>query len=136
MANETFEAHQKQGKRSTRLTRIIDIRASYYEAELLKELKIPKEATIQDRTVPLFPQYVPKAHSPSPRSLPIASTHHPAPHFTPIKAYSTPQAHRIPKTERSANLRMQQILERRIKTLDEQLARLRPRHTRGASLPL
>lgn len=135
MANET-EMHQKQGKRSRGLARVIDIRASYYEAELLKELKLPKDATFQDNTVPLFPQYVPKVHSPSPRSVPIASVHHPASHFPPIKAYSTPQAHRIPKTKQSANLRMQQILERRIKTLDEQLARLRPRHTRGTSLPL
>lgn len=131
---ETIGRTQKQGKRTTRLTRIIDIRASYYEAELLKELKIPKEATIQDHTVPLFPQYMP--HSPSPKPVSQSSIPPKAGPKGYFKAYSTPQSHRLPKTERSANLRMQQILERRIRTLDQQLARLRPAHTRGSSLPL
>ena len=131
MEEETVGRLRKQGKRTARLTRIIDIRASYYEAELLKELKIPKEAFVQDHTVPLFPQYLPKVHSPAPKPLSLASI----PPKGYFKAYSTPQSHHLPKTERSANLRMQ-VLERRIRALDQQLAKLRPAHTRGSSLPL
>lgn len=123
-------------RKTGKLTRIVDLRASYYEAELLKELKIPKEATIADFSTPLFPNYVHKSRLPqTSKPQPIRPSRDKPGKTNNAKSFSTPRNRKVLKSERDAEIRQQQILERQIRELEAQLARMRPRHLRGASLP-
>ena len=108
-----------EAKMKTRLTRLIDIRAGYYEAELLKELKIRKETLDEDvereDVVPVYRDY-------QPARLPRIS-----PHRQTVRA--------VPKSlSRSTEEPLQdeqEKLEQYIKNLDAKLAKLGHRHSQS-----
>lgn len=108
---------RQETKTKTRLTRLIDIRAGYYEAELLKELKIRKETLDEDverdDVIPLYRDYQP-GHLPR-VSPPRQSLRVPQ----PPKMLSRSTAEPLKNEEAQ-----QEKLEKYIKQLDAKLAKL------------
>ena len=74
-ASPEKHAKLKDSKKAARLTRLIEIRAGYYEAELLKELKLRKEAVEEDveeaDVIPVYKEYRPTYPNLSPRHVRI-----------------------------------------------------------------
>ena len=112
---------RQEAKVKTRLTRLIDIRAGYYEAELLKELKIRRETLDEDvereDVVPMYKDYQP-GHLPR-VSPPRQSLRAPL----PPKTLSRSTAEPLGKEEWREEAQ-QAKLEKYIQQLDAKLARL------------
>lgn len=121
---------RQEAKAKTRLTRLIDIRAAYYEAELLKELKIRRETLDEDvereDVVPMYKDYQPGR---LPRVSPPRQSLRAPP---PPKALSRSTAEPLSKEEWREEVQ-QAKLQKYIQQLDAKLARLG--HASSAQVP-